>query len=538
VPEEPYPAVIAPPTPVSQREARATLPAGSDRSDNVNLSDNVIVQQMSNEQEKPIGEEIREIFRVLVGEWRTVWLITFMTLNLVILYIWISTPLYSSQVEILIDPRQRQTVQSEVIPNGLGADGNTLLLESQVEVLRSQKVTDALIRAENLTADPEFAGTESSLPIDLLKTIVKTVIYGPQQSLWQKTSAYDKTVNTLRKRMDVKRQRNTYVIGVTMQSSDSKKAARLANNIAKIYISEVNSTASSTTRKTATVLTSKLEELRRTANRTAADVETYKKKNNLIGTNETLVVEQQLSDLNSALSQARAELQSALARRNQYRKAISAGKGPALRLSEIGESTVMSKLQTRLAGIESKEADLKSVYLGAHPTLKRVQERKASLIASLHQESARILNRLDIAYKTALEKSSSLRADVVQLESQMAVSNSDMVQLRELEREAETSRTVYESFLRRSKEAWEQINIPKSTAQIISVAYAASRPSHPSVFLLLASGLVFGLSLGVIMAFLNHVLAEQPKRVGRSKAAPTEPVRASILDTLRRRQSP
>ena len=115
----------------------------------------------------------------------------------------------------------------------------------------------------------------------------------------------------------------------------------------------------------------------------------------------------------------------------------------------------------------------------------------------------------------------------------MAASNADSVQLRELERQANTSRTVYESFLRRSKEAWEQIDIPNSTAQIISAAYAASKPSHPRVLLILAGGLVFGLVLGVMMAFLIHVLAERPKPVGRSKAVLTEPIRASRLDPLR-----
>ena len=35
------------------------------------------------------------------------------------------------------------------------------------------------------------------------------------------------------------------------------------------------------------------------------------------------------------------------------------------------------------------------------------------------------------------------------------------------------------------KEAWEQVDIPNSTARIISPAFAASRPSEPRVFLLL-----------------------------------------------------
>ena len=61
-----------------------------------------------------------------------------LTVGGVLGYIWTTTPLYDASVEILIDPRQRQTVESEITPTGLGssaAGADTLLLESQVEVL-------------------------------------------------------------------------------------------------------------------------------------------------------------------------------------------------------------------------------------------------------------------------------------------------------------------------------------------------------------------------------------------------------------------
>ncbi len=499
---------------------------------------NVAQRQVPLHGSASIGDEIREIFSVLIRKLNVIALVTCVTLGLVVMYIWTTTPLFNARVEILIDPRQRQTVESEIAPTGLGssaAGADTLLLESQVEVLRSQKVADALIRKENLTADPEFAGSVSTGLIAFLKGLIKTVAYGPQTSLWQRQSPYDKALTTLRKRMEVERQRNTYVIGVSVKSSSSEKAAHLANRVAAIYISEVNGAASSTTTEAATILTSKLEELQKSATRAALAVEAYKEKNSLINTNETLVVEQQLNDLNRELSQSRTELQTALARRNQLRASLTNGGGSALRFSEIGQSTVMSQLQTRLAEIDSQEADLRSIYLNSHPTLKRLQERKVALKSSMRQEHARILNRLDVAYKTALEKSNSLKAAVSTLEAQMAASNSDSVQLRELERMAKTSRTLYETFLRRSKEAWEQVDIPNSTARIISPAFAASRPSEPRVFLLLASGGAFGLILGIISAFLHNVLTGRPRQAQPAPypdTPPSEPYPATILDRM------
>ncbi len=482
---------------------------------NADMIEQIYSRQRTDDAGPQLADEIRQFTSIIVRRLHIVAFVAALTVGGVLGYIWTTTPLYDASVEILIDPRQRQTVESEITPTGLGssaAGADTLLLESQVEVLRSQKVSDALIRWENLTADPEFAGGDAPYFIEWVKVLVKTVVYGPQQSLWKKMSPYDRARMNLQKRVSVERERNTYVIKVTVESKDAEKAARIANRIGWIYISEVNSAASSSTREAATILSSKLQELRNVANKSAEAVEAYKRQNKLINANETLLVEQQLADLNRELSQARTQLQTAQARRNQLRAALKAGVGSGTRLSEIGESTVMSQLQTRLAGLESQEAALKSVYLTSHPTLRGVRERKAALKASLRQEYSRILNRLDVAYKTAQEKMASLKVEVDRLEGQVANSNSDTVQLRELQREATTSRTVYENFLRRSKEAWEQVDIPSSTARVISAAFAPSKPAHPRVLMLLAAGSVFGLCLGIFIAILQNVFGASRRR--------------------------
>ena len=87
-----------------------------------------------------------------------------------------------------------------------------------------------------------------------------------------------------------------------------------------------------------------------------------------------------------------------------------------------------------------------------------------------------------------------------------------MRQLHELEREAESDRTVYETFLNRSKETQEQIDLPSSTARVISEAYPASKPGSPQVPLLLAGGLCAGLFLGILFALLASVFGAKNSR--------------------------
>ena len=471
-----------------------------------------------------IAADIRGVFRILKANAIVAVLTAVTVMVLVVLYIWTATPLYRSHVDILIDPREKRTLDSGIAPTGLGSSAagpDTLLLDSQIRLIESKNVVDKLILSENLVEDSEFVGSQSSFwPVDLAKTLVKMVVYGPQEELWRPMNAYDEVVKKLDKRMQVSRLVNTYVVRIAFFSKNPDKAARLARRMSEIYIEEINSSAASATQETATILSSKLETLKQAAERSAAAVEQYKTEHNLIDANQILVVEQQLSDLNSNLSQARSQMQTALAERNQVQRALRTGDGPALRILEPVESTVMSQLQTSLAEIEAAEADMTSIYLSSHPSLRRLRERKAAIVSSMNREYDRILGRLNVAYESAREKVASLESEVTLLEARMSGANSDTVQLQELEREAESSRTIYEKFLLRSKAAWEEVDVPTSTARIISPPYAASKPAFPQVLPLLAGGGVVGAILGAIAAMCSYIFG------WRQAADPRSPIRS------------
>ncbi len=481
-------------------------------------------ERMAPVEETTVGEELRELILVFVRSYRLILGVMAATIFLALVFIWITPPLYGAKVELLVDPRQKQTIDDEISPTGLGssaAGADTLLLESQLEVIASRSVMERLMREENLTEDPEFVTSPSGPTAQSIKNVIKTVLFGPHEASWQSTSPHDKALKKLRKRLEIGRERNTYVIGISMMSVNAEKAARIANRVAEIYIENVNSAASESTREAAVNLESKLVQLREEAQRSAEDVERYKSEKGLIGAQQMLVVEQQLRDLNDQLSRARVEAQTALAVLNQVKGAGELG--ARLPSGEIGQSQVMSQLQTTLAGIEAQEAELSATNLPRHPRLVQLRERKAAIEASLRTEYERIVRRLQANYDSAVEKTESVSAEVTDLQRQMALSNADSVRLKELEREAEASRTVYETFLTRSKEAREQVDIPSSTARIISTAYSASKPSYPPVPLLLAGSVVFGLCAGFGIAWLRHLLrpVRREREQGRARPVPS-----------------
>ncbi len=491
-----------------ERGERRYRPAGSRRDDRP-----ADTRQLS--EPAHAGEELKQYVRIFTQRFRLIGGTVVVVLLLALCYIWLTTPLYSSTTELLIDPRRKQTVEGEVSPSGLGSSAvgaDTLLLDSQIEVLNSHSVTKRLIVEERLNEDYEFVGNTSSGVVLFLKNVVKTVLYGPHESSWVSTSAYDRALKTLRKRLAIKRQRNTYVIGITVLTTNPEKSTRIANRLARIYMEETDIAASLSTREAASTLDSRLQELRNAAQESERLVEEYRTENGLIGTQNVLVVEQQLRDLNDQLGRAKADAQSALAFYNQV-KAAGGNGNPATSIGEIVASPVMSELQSELAALGSQEADLLATHLPRHPSLRRVRERKQAVGTSIAREYQRILGRLDVRYKSTLETVDSLSREVASLEGRVAGTNSATLKLRELEREAEANRNVYRSFLNRSKEAFEQIGLPNSTARIISQAYPASRPAFPQPLLILAGSVVLGTMIGLFLAWMNHLFGASPKPV-------------------------
>ena len=441
-------------------------------------------------------------------------------------FIWLTPPLYSARAELLIDPRQKRTIENEVSPTGLGSSAvgaDTLLLDSQIAVMRSQAVIARLIREDGLVQDPEFAGVDRTSLLARVKSLAKGVVYGPQSQHWNTLSDFDRANANLRERLSVERQRNTYVIAITMLSESPQKAARIANRVADIYIEQSNSTAANSTMEAADSLYARLAELSENAREAARRVEDYRREHGLIGVQNVLVVEQQLRNLNEQLSVSRGREKEAQAVLNQAEAAGAFGLADTGAVGDVLQSQVMTELQTGYAAVEATEAELAASLLPNHPRLIELRERKNALKQSIDNEFARILARLRVDYEAASENTLSLLAEVESLQQRLAESNESSVELQELQRQADASQNVYQSFLTRSKEAAEQIGIPNSTATIISEAYPATRPAYPVVKLILPAAAVLGLMLGIAVVWLRHLLGA---------AEPARPLRPSLNEPL------
>ena len=112
-------------------------------------------------------------------------------------------------------------------------------------------------------------------------------------------------------------------------------------------------------------------------------------------------------------------------------------------------------------------------------------------------ELRRIASSLQVDLKRAVQLEQDLASRLAQSKVRSGDVNSDLVTMRELEREAAAKRSVYEQYLLRAKETGEQKDINTANINVISTAFAPLEANGPSRAVMVLAGLLGGLASGV-----------------------------------------
>lgn len=448
-----------------------------------------------------LGADLRELWAVSLAGYRTILISLGVLVALALLFMLIVPATYQAYTDILLDPRARQVVGGEVIDPRLGVSAigaDTLMLDSQVQVILSRSVLMEFIESENLTSDSELMSGAST----------QFMAFSPNEGGAfnnENNPVINEVIASLFEHLEVERETNTYVIRIAYKSENPYKAAHYANRVAEIYLDQLSGSNQATTQEAADALGGRLSSLRQAASQANQQVEAYRQANGLIGTQDLLLVEQDLRDLNTQLSLSKVATGNAEAQLVAVQAAMNGASASSTGAGSL-QSGVITQLQIDMSALEVEEAQLRAKYLPRHPELQRVRDQKAAIRASMQAEVLRIGERAKSGLAVAKSKQAKLETQVTELEVRAGISNTALVQLRELEREALASQAVYETFLTRSKEVLEQTELPSETARIISRATPPTEAESPKKILVLGGAIVTGLMLGFGIVWVRHIV--------------------------------
>ena len=122
-------------------------------------------------------------------------------------------------------------------------------------------------------------------------------------------------------------------------------------------------------------------------------------------------------------------------------------------LSEIAQSTLITHLRTQLAQVTRDEDSLNSRFGNGHPAVVKVRAEKQGLSREIDGEIRRIVAVLKNEFEVATNREASLRESLKAGALRASSQRPEYVRLRELQREAESDKALYEAMLQRMKQA-------------------------------------------------------------------------------------
>ncbi|MEQ1651032.1 MAG: Wzz/FepE/Etk N-terminal domain-containing protein [Hyphomicrobium sp.] len=432
---------------------------------------------------------------------------------------------YDASAIVQIDPRQKSITNLDTVVSDLKGDQSTV--ESEVEIVRSRPIILKVIETLDLRNDPEFNRppfTTRVLAKLGLATWAPTIERAPQRPHDQiadilkidepgtSRPARDEVADAFIQKLKVIRVRNTLLIDIRFSASEAGKAARIANTIAEVYLKDQLDSKTRAASTATTLLEEKLDEMRKKVSDAERRVEQWKAEHNVFDTEGQILSEKQLARLMEQTVTARNATTEARAKFDQAQKLARNGDAGTA-IVEVLQSHTVRLLKEQVANARRKAAELQTKYGPKHPEMLKVYAEVAQAESQVKSEIERLVANLKNEAEVAEERERQLAQSLTQLKEQQIVSKDTGVDLKELEREAATSKQLFEALLTRYKQTAETQGFQLPDVRIIEKADAPQFPASPKrkqlVLIAAVGGLVLGLALAVLLELMAPGITRQ-----------------------------
>jgi len=400
------------------------------------------------------------------------------------------TPKFTATTQLYVDPRELQLVDRELTPRAQDVSGLSMVVESQARLITSNSVLLKVIQNTNLEKDPEFGGESKGLFASLFGLV------GLQLRSAEPKVDHAIALEALSRHITIRKTERSFVVDIEVWSYDPAKAAMLANALADAYLAESKSSQATAARRATSDLSGRLKELQQRLRNSENVLAVYKAQNNFVGTQDALLSDQQLSASNQRLAAAHALTLDAQAKYDQIEAGRRSATDPGA-IAEALQSPTIANLRSQYAEARKRYAELTAELGPLHPAIKQTAKQVEDLRRTINEEVERFAQSAKNDLTRARDFEASLNKALESQKRQSVQLSQASVRLRELERDVEANRDVYQSFLKRSRETEEQETLNTSAARIIGEATVPQRRAFPPAMSILA---ILGFMLGALGA--------------------------------------
>lgn len=409
------------------------------------------------------------------------------------------TPIYSSSVTLQIDREAARILNvDEVQPQESMIQGEEFF-QTQYGLMRSRSLAERVVDSLGLASSDAFLEQMGETPPEREGSAATQA--------WQRR---EKVLEVIKDNLGVSPIRGSRLVMISFESPDPQLAARVVNAYAENFIQsnldrkyESSSYAREFLEDRIAQTKARLEESERAlvAYASSQQIINLRESNAPDGETQSLAG-MDLAALNGALGEARAER---IAAEEKWRQAAGAS---LMTIPDVLQNAAIQRLTEERAKIRAEYEEKLRVFQPEFPEMVQLKARMDEQDVQIQALATGIRNSLRGDYTVALNRERSLATGVEGLKTDVLDLRGRTVQYNILQRELDTSRTLYDGLLQRYKEVGITGGVAANNISIVDRAIAAEDPSKPQLLVNLALAALLGLGLGILAAFVMEALDE------------------------------
>lgn len=423
-------------------------------------------------------------------------------------------PLYTARAQVVLQTDQKRMIDFDGVAPRFSL--TYVHMNTELGVLQSSELMGRAAAALSLAQDPEFNPALRDEPDPLFDTARLWAWAGPaadpeaEAAPAPAAEPEEVAAGILRSKVSVARDPESLIYTISVQTEGAEKSARIANAIAELYVDGQRQAKFDALQEALTWLGTEAVGLKEELEAAEAAVEAFSADADLVSEEALVGTAQRLKSMRTR--QEELAVEGARLREEAARLEALRAAGDFAALATVTEPR-LSVLARELAGQEPEEAALARFDAGLE----------------------RWLGTLRTDAENADSQAAAAARSVAELEESVNAQSADVVALRQLQREAEATRLIYESFLTRLKELSVQQGIQQADSRVLTVASAPGSPSHPKRTESLARGGALGLALGLMLVWALNALRTSVRTPQELEEASGLPVLGVIPDERSRR---
>lgn len=435
-------------------------------------------------------------------------------------------PVYQSTATILIEKQTARVVSIEEVYSGGGADWE--YLPTQVEIMRSRALVERAVDKLDIRHHPDYdpdiereaAGLFSWFtPVAWVTGGIKAVLGGvglapPTVELAAESEEalkHDAVVDAVAGGMSIGLMSDTQLATVSFEAHDPKLAADVVNTIAEQFIESHLDGKLAASQKAISWLSERMEVLRGNLNTAEQNLQAYRDDAGLVEVSGVKTVSaNELEEVSKQLVLARRARTEAESVYNQVQSLGTTAPRDLVGIPAVLSHSLVQNFKQMEADAQREVSELRKRYGPLHPKMIAAVSQRDSAQRDLYRQIEKVVAGVAQDFELARQNELALQGQLAAVKGTLQDINRKEFRLRELQRNVETNRQLYDMFFSRLKETDQASGLEAAHARVIDPGQVPRSPIKPRKTLIVSLAFILatmaGVGLALLLDFLDNTL--------------------------------